>query len=150
MFTVPIHAHSPKEQELNYRKVYCIDWALAIRNSLVWDGSYSQALENMIYLHLARNYPRVRYYLTRSQRKEVDFLVSDTHGKPILSIQVCSDISMPDTLRRELEPLIATARYFGTKENLIITLNQEKRFQQDGVTVNAIPASRWLQDRQET
>jgi hypothetical protein len=54
------------------------------------------------------------------------------------------DISMPDTLRRELEPLIATARYFNIKENLIITLQQEKRFQQDGVTVHAIPASRWL------
>lgn len=146
LFTVPIHTHSQKEQERNYRKVYGIDWALAIRNSLVWDGSYSRALENMIYLHLARTYPRVRYYLTRSKRQEVDFLVSDAHGKPILAIQVCMDISMPDTLRRELEPLIATARYFDTKENLIITLQQEKRFQQDGITVHAIPASKWLND----
>lgn len=144
LFTVPIHTHSQKEQERNYRKVYGIDWALAIRNSLIWDGSYSRALENMIYLHLARTYPRVRYYLTRGKRQEVDFLVSDAQGKPILAIQVCTDISMPDTLRRELEPLLTTARYFNIKENLIITLQQEKRFQQDGVTVHAIPASKWL------
>ncbi len=144
LFTVPIHSHSQKELERNYRKIYCIDWALAIRNSLVWDGSYSRALENMVYLHLRRNHARVRYYLTRSKRQEVDFLVSDEHGKPIMAIQVSMDISLPDTLRRELEPLIATARYFGTKHNLIVTLNQEQRMEKDGITVQAMPAWKWL------
>ena len=144
LFTVPIHAHSHKEQERNYRKVYGIDWALAIRNSLVWDGSYSRALENMIYLQLRRNYPRVRYYLTRGKRQEVDFLVSDDHGKPEMVIQVSMDIGHPDTLRREMDPLVATANYFGTKHNLIITLSAEKRIEQGGVTIQALPAWKWL------
>jgi len=144
LFTVPIHSHSQKEQERNYRKVYGIDWALAIRNSLVWDGSYSRALENMVYLHLRRTDLRVRYYLTRNKRQEVDFLVSDHHGKPMTAIQVSMDISLPDTLRRELDPLFSTARYFGTTHNLIITLNQEQRVAKDGITVQAIPAWKWL------
>lgn len=144
LFTVPIHTHSQKEQERNYRKVYCIDWALAVRNSLVWDGSYSRALENMVYLHLRRRFPRVRYYLTRSKRQEVDFLVSDDHGKPTMAIQVSMDISLHDTLRRELEPLVAAARYFGTTNNLIITLNQEQSIRQGGTTVKAVPACKWL------
>lgn len=144
LFTIPIHAQSQKEQERNYRKVYAIDWALALRNSSVWDGSYARALENMVYLHLRQNYPRVRYYLTRSKRQEVDFLVSDERGKPVLAVQVSQEISHPDTLRRELEPLVSTARYFGTAQNLILTLGQEQRFDQDGVTVQAIPAWRWL------
>ena len=144
LFTVPIHAHSQKEQERNYRKVYCIDWALALRNSLVWDGSHARALENMIYLHLRRNYPRVRYYLTRSRRQEVDFLVSDDRGKPLLAVQVSMNISHADTLRREIEPLAAAARYFGTKENLIITLGQEQQFERDNIVVHALPAWRWL------
>jgi len=144
IFTIPIHSQSKKEQERNYRKVYGIDWALAIRNSSVWDGSYARALENMVYLHLRRNYPRVRYYLTRSKRQEVDFLVSDERGKPISAIQVSMDISHPDTLRRELEPLVATARYFGTEQNLIITLSHEQRFDEEGITVHAVPAWQWM------
>lgn len=144
LFSVPIHSESLKEQERNHRKIYCIDWALAIHNSLVWDGSYSRAMENMVYLHLRRYYSRVRYYLTRSKRQEVDFLVSDNHGKPVLAVQVSMDISLPDTLRRELDPLISTARYFGTSHNLIITLNQEQYIEKDGIKVQAIPAWKWF------
>jgi predicted AAA+ superfamily ATPase len=144
LFTVPIHSSSPKQQERNYRKVYCIDWALAIRNSLAWDGSYSRALENMVYLHLRRSYPRVRYYLTRGRRQEVDFLVSDNRGVPLMAIQVSMDISLPDTLRRELDPLVATARYFGTRHNLIVTVGQPQRIEREGVTVHVVPAWEWL------
>lgn len=144
LFTVPIYSHSQKEQERNYRKVYGIDWALAIRNSTVWDGSYAHALENMVYLHLRRNYSRVRYYLTRNKRQEVDFLVSDDRGRAVLAAQVSLDIALQDTLRRELDPLFSTARYYGTRQNLVITLGQEQRFERDGITVHALPAWRWL------
>jgi hypothetical protein len=51
LFSVPIHTDSRHEQERNFRKVYCINWALAIRSGLVWDGSYARAAENMVYLH---------------------------------------------------------------------------------------------------
>jgi len=144
LFTIPIHTDSGKEQERNYWKVYCIDWALAIRNSLVWDGSFTRALENMVFLHLLRSYSRVCYYLTRSRRQEVDFLVSDKRGKPTLAVQVCMDISLSDTLSREIAPLISTARYFGIRENLIITMNQEQQFREEGVTIHALPAWQWL------
>jgi predicted AAA+ superfamily ATPase len=98
----------------------------------------------MIYLHLRRSHPRIRYYLTRTKRQEVDFLVSDNRGKPSLAVQVSMDISHTETLRREIEPLVAAARYFGTKENRIITLGQEQRIEKDGVTVHALPAWQWL------
>ncbi|HAK95151.1 MAG TPA: hypothetical protein DCM87_09165 [Planctomycetes bacterium] len=144
LFMAPIHSDSHKEQERNYRKVYCIDWALAIRNSMVWDGSYSRALENMVFIHLLRRYPRVRYYLTRRTRQEVDFVATDARGRSVLAIQVCMDISHADTLRREIEPLAATARYFGIKENLILTMGAEQSFSRSGVKVKALPVWRWL------
>jgi predicted AAA+ superfamily ATPase len=144
LFTVPVHSHSQKEQERNYRKAYCIDWALAIRNSMVWDGAFARAFENLVFLHLLRVYSQVRYYLTRGKRQELDFLASDERGKPVLAVQVCLDISLPDTLRREIDPLISTARYFGVRENLIITMGQEQRFRKEGVTVHVLPAWQWL------
>lgn len=149
LFTMPIHSNSTKKQERNYRKIYCIDWALAIHNSMVWDGSYARALENMVYLHLRRNYPRVRYYLTHNKRQEVDFLVSDNRGKPVMAAQVSLDISHPDTLRRELDPLISTALYYGIRQNVIITLGREQCFQQNGVSVHVLPAWRWLLENSE-
>jgi len=146
LFWVPIHAHSRREQERNHHKVYCLDWALAIRNSQVWDGSFSHAFENLIFLHLHRHFPRVRYYLTRSQRQEVDFLVSDQRGKPVLAVQVCQDLSLPETRKREVEPLAATAKYFGLKEAWIITMNQQERLSLDGINIHAVPSWRWLME----
>jgi len=76
-------------------------------------------LENMIFLHLRRNWPRVHYYLTGKKRQEVDFIVADNHGTPIMALQVCLDISEKSTIQRELDSLAVTANYFKTKINLI-------------------------------
>lgn len=146
LFIVPIYSDSIKEQDRNYKKIYAIDWALANKNSIVWDGSYSQALENMVFIHLYRNWHRVHYYLTRKKRKEVDFIAVDSSGHPIMAVQVCMDISQVETLKRELESIVTTARYFGIKENLIVTYNQEKDFKENGISVKAIPAWKWMLD----
>jgi predicted AAA+ superfamily ATPase len=146
LFVVPIHANSHKEEERNYKKIYSIDWSLAVHNSAVWDGSYSRALENMVYLHLIRHYSRVRYYLTRTKRQEVDFVVSGNDGRPEMLVQVCQDIGHGDTLRRELEPLVAAAQYFGTRNNFIVTMSQETQIKESGIAVQVIPAWKWLLD----
>jgi uncharacterized protein len=144
LFVVPTFSHSIKEQERNYKKIYSIDWALANKNSSVWDGSLSQAFENLIYLHLRRTWNRVNYYLTKKGRQEVDFLVADSSGKPVIAMQACLDISSAATLERETEPLVATARYFGTKKNYIITLDQERSIKVGGLTIHVVPAWKWL------
>ena len=146
MFIIPIYSDSLKDQERNYKKIYAVDWALAIRNSLVWDGSYSRALENMVFIHIYQKWKRVHYYLTRKKRQEVDFIVVDNTGHPSMTVQVCMDITQQETINRELEPIITTAKYFGIKENIIVTYNQEKNFFEEGISVKAIPAWRWLLD----
>ncbi|MBI5299884.1 MAG: ATP-binding protein [Deltaproteobacteria bacterium] len=144
LFLVDIFSKSHKEQERNYKKIYCVDWGLACFNSPIWDGSLSRAFENMIFLQLIRSYARLHFYLTKTKRQEVDFVALERNGHPELAVQVCMDISRKDTLKRELEPLITTAKYFGIKENLLITLNHEEKFHEEGVTVNTVPAWKWL------
>ena len=144
LFSVPIFSDSRKDQERNYKKIYAIDWALANKNSQVWDGGQSRALENMVFLHLYRNQHRVHYYLTRKKRQEVDFVVVDSNGNPALAVQVCLDITQEETLQRELEGLSTTANYFKTKDNLIITYNQERNFSINGVHIKAVPAWKWM------
>jgi len=148
MFNVSIYSDSIREQERNYNKIYFIDWALAIHNSLVWDGYFSRAFENMIFLHLSRSFSRINYYLTQNKRQEIDFIAVDNRGKPIMAVQACMDISNPDTLKRELIPLVSAAKYFNIKENLIITLNNKQDvFNVEGVKVMAIPAWQWMLEK---
>jgi predicted AAA+ superfamily ATPase len=144
LFSIPIFSDSLKEQERNYKKLYAIDWALANKNSPVWDGGQSRALENMVFLHLRRKWPRVNYYLTGKKRQEVDFIVADDHGDPVMALQVCLDISDKSTIQRELESLAVTAKYFNTKTNLVITYNQADDFCVDGIKIKAVPAWKWL------
>ncbi len=144
LFMVDMFSKSHREQERNYKKTYCIDWGLACQNSSVWDGSLSRAFENMIYLQLIRKYARVHYYLTKTGRQEVDFIALNNRGGVQLAVQVCMDISDKDTLKRELAPLVATAKYFGITENWLITFNQEETFREERVTIHALPAWKWL------
>jgi predicted AAA+ superfamily ATPase len=144
LFMVSLFSSSLKEQERNYKKIYAIDWALAAKNSLIWDGSYSRPLENLVFIHLYQRWHRIHYYLTRKKRQEVDFIAVDSNGYPAVAVQVCMDISQPDTIKRELEPIIATARYFQIKENYIVTYNQEQDFHEEGISVKAIPAWKWM------
>lgn len=141
---VSIYSDSLKEQERNYKKIYAIDWGLANKNSLIWDGAYSRAFENMVFIHLYQRWRRIHYYLTKKKRQEVDFIAVDTNGRPGMAVQVCMDIDQENILNRELEPMVSTAKYFGIKENLLITYNQEKDFYRDGILVKAIPAWKWL------
>lgn len=144
LFAVPIYSASSKEQERNYKKLYCIDWALAQHNSASWDGAYSRAFENMVFLHLKQRFSRVHFCLTREKRQEVDFIAVDHHGKAVSAVQACMDIGDKETLKREIEPLVSVARYYGCRENIIVTYGQEKSFMVDGFGIRAVPAWRWL------
>jgi predicted AAA+ superfamily ATPase len=144
LFNVPLFTDSIKEQERNYKKIYCIDWAFAICNSSVWDGSYTRAFENMIYLELVRRYRRVGYYLTRSKRREVDFIAAGTGGKPELAVQVCFDLGFEDVMKRETEPLASVARHFGITDCLLINMDRDETIDLDGVKIRLVPAWRWL------
>jgi predicted AAA+ superfamily ATPase len=144
LFNVPLFTDSIKEQERNYRKVYCIDWAFAIFNSCVWDGSYSRALENMIHLELIRRYRRCGFYLTRSRRQEVDFLAAGAGGRPELAAQVCLDLGYEDVMKRETEPLASVSRHFGISNCLLINMDRDQMVDVDGVKIRLVPAWRWL------
>jgi uncharacterized protein len=143
-FNIPIFSDSLKAQERNYKKLYTIDWALAHVNSRSWDGSLSRSLENIVYLHLRRLYPRVNYYLTKEKRQEVDFLVSDARGVARKMVQVCLDVSDQATLARELSPLVDSAKFFKSETNEIITMDQEMELTVDEVRVKVVPAWKWL------
>jgi len=144
-FMVPTFSDSITEQERNYKKLYAIDWALAQKNSLSWDGSYSRAFENIIFITLKRKWHRTFYYQTHKKKQEVDFLVVDSHGKPAQAIQACMDITDSKTFKREIYPLLSTAQYFGFKDAFIITMDQrEETIKESNCVIHIIPIWKWL------
>jgi uncharacterized protein len=144
LFGMPIFSDSPAEIHRNYRKCYCIDWGLATQNSQVWDGVYSRAFENMVYIHLRRQYARVNYYLTRSRHQEVDFIGVDSTGKPVIAVQACMKLGDESVLEREVPPLVDAAKYFNIKETLVITMDESRTIEHEGITVRVVPAWRWM------
>jgi uncharacterized protein len=146
LFNIQIFSSSTKQQELNYKKSYAIDWALANFNSPVWDGYYSRAFENIIYVHLKQFYSSINYYLTKSGREEVDFVVSNKEKSPEMLIQVSLDISNIDTLNREVKALAKTAEYFKCKNNFIITYNSQKTINIGNVKISVLPVYEFLLD----
>jgi len=54
-------------------------------------------------------------------------------------IQVCSDISDPHTLSREMKGISTACKRSGTSQGIIITYDQQDKIEEDGVIINLIP-----------
>ena len=146
LFNIDIFSDSLKQKEINPKKSYCIDWGLVHYNSPVWDGHKTRALENLIFIHLRQKYSDINYYLTKTEREEINFVVSSKRQVPEMLIQVSMDVSDTTTFNRELNPLIKSAKYFNCKNNFVITYNQENQLSEQNVEINFIPAYKFLLD----
>jgi len=103
LYSIPIFSNSLKDRERNYSKIYPVDWGLAQHTSPVWYGYLSRALETIVFIELKRRGFCVNYYLTRKDRKEIDFVVSK-QGQVIALIQVSMNTSNQKTFDREIAP----------------------------------------------
>ena len=87
---------------------------------------------------------KLNYYLTRDKREEVDFIVTDTSGKPSQAIQVCLNLGDERTLEREISPLISVAQFFDIDNLSIVTTEEEHTITREGFTIRIIPAWKYL------
>jgi predicted AAA+ superfamily ATPase len=135
LFTVPKFSYSYKKQLMNPKKAYAVDHGLARVNSVSFSEDKGRILENIVFLQLRRLYPSIYYFRENS---ECDFIVKDRAGG-MQAIQVCYRLE-EDTLRREMKGLIEAMEMTGIRKGMIITLDQEDKFDD----VDIIPAWKWL------
>ena len=139
-----IYSPSIKKIQQNYRKIYCIDWALANAVSFPTEKRISATLETIIYWELRRRGKKVSYQLCSREKYEIDFLVYDYFQKPEFAIQVSYDISSQKVLEREIRPFEYIQKDYPSIKCLLIVkeepLNKIKIH--DDITV--IPAWKWL------
>ncbi len=134
---IPMFSWSASKQIANAKKVYAVDAAFAVSNSLSFSKDLGRRLENMVYNKLRTSGNKVFYY--RDNELECDFVVVNDEVKSV--IQVCWDINI-DNIDRELKGLKSAKEVTGAREGLVITFNQADNI--DGIEL--IPAWKWMLD----
>lgn len=132
-----------KEQERSPRKVYAIDPGLANAVSFRFSQNVGRLAENVVFLELERRKaanPRLEtFYWKDSRQREVDFLVKkDLKAEQL--IQVCWEVTRPETKNRELRSLRKAMKELGLQEGLVITGDEEK---EEGA-IKLVPLWKWL------
>lgn len=121
-FTVSFFDRSLRKVQANPKKIYAVDSGLVNAVSIGNNSNQGKLFENLIYLDLRRQGCQVNYYLTHEHRYEIDFVVQPLAGQPYL-LQVCWDISDPDTRAREERALKQAEQELGMS-GYIITLQE--------------------------
>lgn len=141
-FTVAVASPSVRVRQVNPRKCYPVDPALATAVSFRASGDLGHLLETAVYLELRRRGRSLAYVATRSGY-EVDFLAEDFKGSREL-VQVCANLEDAATRQRELRALEEGMKETSCERATLVTLREEGSAEIGGHTVRIVPAWRWL------
>ena len=136
---IPLYATSIRKQIANPKKIYAIDPALAVANSISFNKDLGRRLENFVYLHLRRSFNEIYYFKTSSV--ECDFLVK-WNGVVVAAVQVCWKIEN-DNLQREIKGIQEARKAGNLIRSCIITFDQEDIIG----GVDLIPFWKWAQEK---
>lgn len=133
---------SAKKTLINPKKIYGIDNGLVAANTLSFTSDQGRMLENMIFIHLKKNYEKVFYF---KEKKECDFVVFNNQ-KCTFALQVCYEVTI-DNQKREVEGLVEALDFFDLPKGFIITYNQKDTLFFKSKTIELLPAFQFLFDK---
>jgi len=139
---VPLSTDSERQRNSNPRKLYPADPGLIKAFDASGRSNLSHALETAVLNELDRRGAEVGYVKT-GDGLEVDFLARrPTAGEEL--IQVCADLSDPETRRRELRALTAAAKEHPRATRRLLVLDRDARGQAEASGIEVLPAYEWL------
>jgi predicted AAA+ superfamily ATPase len=147
LFSVSHYDESLKQQMSKPRKLYCIDNGMINAVSFKLSSDTGRLYENLAFIHLLRSGNEV-YYWQDQKGLEVDF-VTKQGLDPTQLIQVCSDLSDPQTKEREINGLLAGMKHFKMKEGTIVTADTFGEEKIEGRRVRYVPLWWWLLEGNE-
>jgi len=136
LLAVPKFSASYKQRVVAPAKYYAIDNGLRRANSPHAQPDLGHRLENAVAIHLRGQGQEVSYAGERGLW-ECDFIT------PSAAIQVCLELTEANRAR-ELRGVIEGTRLRGRRRALVVTLDQADRLVEDGVTIDVVPAWRWM------
>lgn len=143
IFSVPRYTPSVAKQAREFRKLYCIDHALAGSLSAGILRNRGQQLENIVFLALRRLTPDVYYYKTE-KGYEVDFFALQRETEQKWPVQVSETIDDPHTRTRELRALSAAMAETHTTEGWLVTESSYDEVTTPEGVIHVLPAADFL------
>ena len=147
-------SYKVKTQASHNKKIYCTDNGLTASVGFRFSADRGALYENLVAVSLRQREIAGDvsvFYWKNQQQEEVDFVVKE--GLHITQlIQVCTDISNPKTLKREMRALVKASQELNCEELLILN-NQEDRtetitWQNVERQIRLMPLWRWLIENQ--
>ena len=133
---------SERQRMVNPRKAYPVDPGLIPLFDRTGRANVGHALETAVLVELERRRFDVTYVRT-PEGYEVDFLARRAGGSMEL-VQVCADLTDPETANRELRALDAAGARFPHARKRLLTLTRDGIPDELPAGVEAQPAYEWL------
>ena len=139
---VSLATDSERKRNSNPRKIYPADPGLIKAFDASGRANLGHALETAVLNELERRGAEVGYVKT-AEGLEVDFLARHPAGDEDL-IQVCADLSSPETLARELRALTAAASEHPHAVQRLLVLDRDAHVGAVPPGIEVQPAYEWL------
>lgn len=138
LHTIDKFDYSVKKQKVSSSKPFISDNSFFKTIAFNFSENMGQRLENLVFLQLLRNGNDIYYH---KGKKECDFIIKE--GLKICSaIQVCYNLSEPETRKRELEGLREAMRIYNLPTGLILTMESSEIIEENGIII--MPVWEWL------
>ncbi len=131
-------SYSTRKRMMNPVKLYLIDTGFSALG-INFSENRGKLLENIVAIELFRRGEKVFYY---KEKRECDFLII-RNTKPEIAIQVCWELNQQN-IKRELEALIEIKENLSTKENFVLTYDQDDEIEYRSQKFILIPVWKWL------
>lgn len=135
IYEVKKFSESSYKRMRNPAKIYLIDTGLAKKTTSLDLG---RTLENIVFINLKRKGYDVFYF---NEKGECDFVAKKEDKFKIY--QVTWDLN-DENREREIFGLVQAAKYLNINEGTIITYDSEEVIKVESITINIIPAWKWL------
>ncbi|MGK5083393.1 ATP-binding protein [Bdellovibrionota bacterium FG-1] len=136
LYEVCAYSHKIRERSTSPKKNYACDTGMMAALHTKPTPDWGMRFETLVFLQLRRTYPEIFY--AKGPDYDVDFAITQDRKISRL-IQVCYDLNAPETLERELRSLICAAKKFPNARLQLITRNDERIIEQEGIKIEIVP-----------
>ena len=127
------------------RKVYVVDNGFVAAKAFSVTENLGRLLENQVFIELVRrgyDTEKTMFYYRSRNDKEVDFVLRQgTHIERL--VQVCYDMSSPNTEKREVDAIVECAGELKCDNLTIVTYDDERTIEKDGYKINIVPIAKF-------
>lgn len=149
-----LHRHSAKAglRLKSPKKAYVVDNGFVTAKAVQHSPNTGKLMENLVFTELVKrgneSNREIFYYRTRNDR-EVDFALKS--GTEITElIQVSYETTNQDVLQREIKALTEAGKELNVDKLSVLTWNEKRSVEKDGMTVHLKPLWEWLLEPTKT